>query len=662
MKNLLSKIRVIGVPIILCLALIFTSIESILSNSNLQGNARVINYTGIVRGATQRLVKMELNHHPNDELITKLDKILLGLSKGSDELNLIKLNDNHFQTLLGEMEEDWADIKNEIYRFREDDAYKEELFTMSEDYFELADQTVLAAEVYSENVVQDTRDFLFYMNAFFIGMAIIFAILAFYQEKRRQKLIEAEKKNREKSEQLSKRFEDMLVPMNEISELMYVSDIETYDLLFANEAGKKTFHIDNTKKNKCYKVIQGFDAPCPFCTNHLLSMDETYSWEYTNPLTKRHYLLKDRLMEWEGRLARMEIAFDITETANEKIELKKRLERDNILVDCIRELYRNHDLLAAMNYMLEHIGQMFGAQRAYVFLMEGDYASNVAEWCQEGIVPQIDNLQNVSLSEFALWIEMFKQQKDIVIENIESLKEKQRAEYEFLKKQDIQSVIMVSIEKGGLLAGSIGLDNPDPNLMSNAVTFLETLRYFVMLAIRRYEDEKMLQRLSYVDTLTSFYNRNRFIEDIEKIEKETNSIGVIYLDINGLKEVNDHFGHLSGDNLLKRCADIIQKSIEKGSFYRIGGDEFVVICQTIDEEEFLLYVNHLKEHFAQINDCKAAIGYKWSDSSQNIKKLINIADELMYQDKQSFYEQHDMTRRYRYNQKMLKNQKNNIDK
>lgn len=569
MKNLLSKIRVIGVPIILCLALIFTSIESILSNSNLQGNARVINYTGIVRGATQRLVKMELNHHPNDELITKLDKILLGLSKGSDELNLIKLNDNHFQTLLGEMEEDWADIKNEIYRFREDDAYKEELFTMSEDYFELADQTVLAAEVYSENVVQDTRDFLFYMNAFFIGMAIIFAILAFYQEKRRQKLIEAEKKNREKSEQLSKRFEDMLVPMNEISELMYVSDIETYDLLFANEAGKKTFHIDNTKKNKCYRVIQGFDAPCPFCTNHLLSMDETYSWEYTNPLTKRHYLLKDRLMEWEGRLARMEIAFDITETANEKIELKKRLERDNILVDCIRELYRNHDLLAAMNYMLEHIGQMFGAQRAYVFLMEGDYASNVAEWCQEGIVPQIDNLQNVSLSEFALWIEMFKQQKDIVIENIESLKEKQRAEYEFLKKQDIQSVIMVSIEKGGLLAGSIGLDNPDPSLMSNAVTFLETLRYFVMLAIRRYEDEKMLQRLSYVDTLTSFYNRNRFIEDIEKIEKETNSIGVIYLDINGLKEVNDHFGHLSGDNLLKRCADIIQKSIEKGSFYRL---------------------------------------------------------------------------------------------
>lgn len=88
-----------------------------------------------------------------------------------------------------------------------------------------------------------------------------------------------------------------------------------------------------------------------------------------------------------------------------------------------------------------------------------------------------------------------------------------------------------------------------------------------MLAIRRYEDEKMLQRLSYVDTLTSFYNRNRFIEGIEKIEKETNSIGVIYLDINGLKEVNDHFGHLSGDNLLKRCADIIQKSIEKGSFY-----------------------------------------------------------------------------------------------
>ena len=54
-----------------------------------------------------------------------------------------------------------------------------------------------------------------------------------------------------------------------------------------------------------------------------LKSGENYTWETTNPLTKRHYLLKDRLIQWEGRSARLEIAFDITETEAEKQSLKR---------------------------------------------------------------------------------------------------------------------------------------------------------------------------------------------------------------------------------------------------------------------------------------------------------------------------------------------------
>ena len=94
--------------------------------------------------------------------------------------------------------------------------------------------------------------------------------------------------------------------MNEISELMYISDIDTYELLFINNAGRETFQCDEREGVKCYELIQGRDEPCPFCTSPLLKTDENYTWEYTNPITKRHYLLKDRLVEWEGRPARME--------------------------------------------------------------------------------------------------------------------------------------------------------------------------------------------------------------------------------------------------------------------------------------------------------------------------------------------------------------------
>ncbi|MCB7329349.1 diguanylate cyclase, partial [Mediterraneibacter faecis] len=81
----------------------------------------------------------------------------------------------------------------------------------------------------------------------------------------------------------------------------------------------------------------------------------------------------------------MEIAFDITESLQKKKELEKRIKRDNILIDCIRELYQNHHTVDAMNHVLKLIGEVFEAERAYVFYMENDEMSNIAEWCREGI-------------------------------------------------------------------------------------------------------------------------------------------------------------------------------------------------------------------------------------------------------------------------------------
>ena len=93
----------------------------------------------------------------------------------------------------------------------------------------------------SEQTVQNARKALVILNTIFIVMALGSSVFTFYQEKRRWKLIEAEKENVKKSEQLSKQAQELLAPMNEISELMYVSDMDTYELLFVNEAGKRKY-------------------------------------------------------------------------------------------------------------------------------------------------------------------------------------------------------------------------------------------------------------------------------------------------------------------------------------------------------------------------------------------------------------------------------------
>ena len=544
------------------------------------------------------------------------------------------------------MKFEWAEIKAEIVRYRNGGS-GDALLQLSEEYFALADRTVLAAELFTEESVQDAKNALLYMNLAFIFLAGLSALSAFYHEKRRKRLEEAEEENRRKSAHLSRLSQELLVPMNEISELMYVSDIDTYDLLFINDVGKKTFRLDERRGTKCYEALQRRDAPCPFCNIPLMKADETYTWEFTNPLTKRHYLLKDRLMEWEGRRARMEIAFDITETANEKKEMRDRLERDRVLVECLRELHRNHNIAQATDFVLEQVGKLFSAGRAYVFQFQGESFSNTAEWCAQGVEPQIHNLQNLPQTEFTMWFDIFRSQENLLIADVEDLKGTMIQGYELLAAQGIERAVLVPLEREGKVDGCIGLDNPPREHLENAAAFLQTLRYFLMLAIRRSEDEKLLSKLSYHDVLTSFYNRNRYIQDVNGLTGQSVPVGVIYLDVNGLKEVNDHFGHAAGDRVLTRCAQTIRRICKKGSFYRIGGDEFVIIYTGIGKTNFYEIVRELRNNF-QGETCRAAIGTQWAEDCGNLPAVIAEADEIMYADKKAFYRNHQPSGRYRH--------------
>ena len=134
------------------------------------------------------------------------------------------------------------------------------------------------------------------------------------------------------SDKNSPAIEQIITILNNSPTAIYVSAIDNYELLYINEAGRKTFGITELSGQKCYTALQGKDAPCDFCTTSFLKSGENYTWETTNPLTKRHYLLKDRLIQWEGRSARLEIAFDITETEAEKQSLKTALDAESMIM------------------------------------------------------------------------------------------------------------------------------------------------------------------------------------------------------------------------------------------------------------------------------------------------------------------------------------------
>ena len=125
--------------------------------NSLQGTARVINYAGLVRGATQREVKLEIAGEPNDELIQYLDDILSGLKYADGHYDLVSLPDTDYQRKLDVQIAYWQDLKREIAAVRTAGYESTDVVAMSETYFGLADETVSAAEDYSEKVAVSLR-------------------------------------------------------------------------------------------------------------------------------------------------------------------------------------------------------------------------------------------------------------------------------------------------------------------------------------------------------------------------------------------------------------------------------------------------------------------------------------------------------------------------
>ena len=88
--------------------------------SDMQGTARVVNYAGLVRGKTQQIIKLENAQRPQDEMIREVDAYIDGLRHGSDELNLVRLDDKAFQDKMEVQEQFFEQLKEEIYKAREE--------------------------------------------------------------------------------------------------------------------------------------------------------------------------------------------------------------------------------------------------------------------------------------------------------------------------------------------------------------------------------------------------------------------------------------------------------------------------------------------------------------------------------------------------------------
>ena len=433
----------------------------------------------------------------------------------------------------------------------------------------------------------------------------------------------------------------MLDLLNEISEMVYVVDLENHDLLYMNTAGRKSFDAKEFEGKKCYHVIRHRETPCEECPNKELRQKDFVSWNFTDPATSLHYAIKSKQTEWEGRPACLALAVNVTESEKEKNALKNGMEGQEILLECAKLLHilGDTDLEQAIDRALEKIGAYLEADRVYIFEIHNGIMSNTHEWCAPGIESQIAALQNMPVPQDEQLNSLFHDTDDITMSTLDHLKEKYPDECaELFNEQGIQRMMAIPLEQGKKLLGYLGVDNPSAQKLENISKLVHVLAYLLSAGLCRREDQIMRETLSYFDPLTGALNRSAFSRDLELFISLPESVGVARIDINNMKQINDEKGQAFGDRVLIAMTETLKSLFGSGNIYRSSGDEFIVICRSISQEELDSKVQELGSLIEKNVECHASIGYQWARECSAIQRIIFEADEMMAANKKKYHQ------------------------
>lgn len=338
--------------------------------------------------------------------------------------------------------------------------------------------------------------------------------------------------------------------------------------------------------------------------------------------------------------------------------LKSELEAEHFILTQMAELgkVRNvQECQVAINNLLEKIGHFTKADRAYIVDEKDGCYYNTYEWCNEGIEPQINQLQNLRAEDMPYWIPKLSSGESIFIEDLENVKETMPVEYEILKPQNINTLIVFPIILSNTLKGFIGVDNPNIKDAKDVIRLLAALgSYLGTTRENAAVYAKLEYRLNY-DSLTKAYNRYGFYKNAQKLIKEHTDTEycLILSDIKSFKLINEIYGENIADKILIDEVNIIRQKMKGNSVLgRLNGDIIAMVIpkEYLSEKEFSDMIKLLSDRYSNKNfRLHIYLGvYYIKDVNETIRQMVdkvslvimkskgNMSNYILYYDENSY--------------------------
>lgn len=341
---------------------------------------------------------------------------------------------------------------------------------------------------------------------------------------------------------------------------------------------------------------------------------------------------------------------------NPKAEIEKLTDissetATNVIKTCLK-LRETNDFQEAMNSVIADIRAQCGAKRCSILITDFEkrkYSLLCEDYVDEpGQLPLHEFLTEEFYQIIETWPRLMNKSNCFVISNEEDMNEAYKIAPEWidsLRHDNIRTMVIFPLRSDNKTIGYIWAGNFDPKKTMQIKDTLNLTTFILSAEIANEQNIRKMKIMSSTDLLTGVLNRNcmnnRISEDISGIKTISKPFGIFFIDVNGLKTINDTQGHLAGDNLLKDVASMLQELKQKNmEIYRIGGDEFMIIATELPKESFEELEKMLIEHSELPERAHFAIGSCHSDEIGDIRKAMQKADARMYQHKAKYYAAH----------------------
>ena len=321
-----------------------------------------------------------------------------------------------------------------------------------------------------------------------------------------------------------------------------------------------------------------------------------------------------------------------------------------VLKICIK-LRDQNSFQETMNSIITDIRDMCKAKQCCLLLTDFKSGSTTLQ-CESlvensGLISFQNYFTHSFISRAQSWLDAIAGSNCLIIQNeqdMELIRKRNPKWQEALVEAGIYSLAIFPLKNKDEIIGFIWATNFDTKNTDFIKETLELTSFFIASEVANYKLLGRLEELSENDLLTEVKNRNAMNNWVNAfVEGRTyphKTVGVIFIDLNGLKVVNDNEGHDAGDQLLKNAAEVLKTLFKDCDIYRAGGDEFMVIAIDKSKKHLENCIQNLHQSAYNPHKVHFAVGFFYGEGDCDIREAMKKADALMYADKKRYYDEH----------------------